>query len=70
MTTPSYTIADQVQRSRLRSSGGFEDVMEVYFVTSHNVRGSVTIPLATYSAESVAAAITERLAHIDAVQNL
>lgn len=70
MAQPTYTISEQVQRSRLRAGGGFEEVMEVYFTTSHNVRGSVCVPLASYSAETVAAAIAERVAHIDAVANL
>jgi len=66
----TYRVTDQIQRSRLRPSGGFEDVMEVYFMTYGGTAGSVTIPLAQYSTELVQRIVSERVAHIEAVAAL
>lgn len=51
-------------------NGQFVEAMKVGFVTAAGVSGDVTVPLATYSKQTVAEAIAKRATVLDEVQNL
>jgi len=65
----SWQVTGQRQTSISRN-GQFQEAMVVTFQTGDNVEGTVTIPLATYSAATVAEAINARVAQIAPVSNL
>lgn len=65
----SWRITSQRQTSTV-SGGMFINGMEVSFVTTSGVPGSVFIALPSYNAETVKAAIDERVHQIEAVNSL
>lgn len=64
-----YTVTNQRQTTTL-VGGQFRDVMEVTFQATSGATGSVTIPLAQYSADTVKAAIEARVAVLNDVHSL
>lgn len=66
----TWRVTAQNQTSRRSPAGGFEPAVEVFFQTSDGVTASVVVPKATYSAETVKAAIDDYVRHIGDVGNL
>lgn len=66
-----WTVTGQVPSTRL-VAGNARPVegYVVSFTTGYNVNGSVFVPAATYTAESVRAAIAATVAQLDAVSQL
>lgn len=67
----NWRITTQVQSSKLRPGGDFDDVMEVRFETiPEGIAGLIEVPLRVYEPEFVANEIERRVANIKAVQGL
>lgn len=66
----AFKILAQRQTSELTPDGRFIDVMEVSFEIETGDTGVVRVPVAVYTAASVAAAVSERAAQMLAVAAL
>lgn len=64
-----YRVTNQRQTTQL-NGGQFQPVMEVTFQMTDGTTGAVTIPLATYSADTVKAAIEARVGVLKDVNGL
>lgn len=65
-----WHVTSQQQRNAMLPGGRFEEVVDVHFLTTHGVAGTVTVPLGVFNAEEVKRRVDERVAQIDAVHNL
>lgn len=66
-----WTVTGQRQTQEIPPGQvGFTQGVEVTFVTGHNVVGKVFVPLAGFTPDKVAAAISARAAQLDAVSGL
>lgn len=65
-----YKVLAQNQTVELRADGRFVDVMEVTFETETGSTGTVKVPLAGYSSETVQATIQPMVDHMVAVDKL
>lgn len=65
----TWNITNQRQTTSVVGNQ-FTSVMEVTFQTSRGESGSITIPVATYGADAVKAAIDARVVAMDAVAGL
>lgn len=72
-TTPTahtgWTITSQVQGQQLVGTA-FVQGVTVSFTTTAGNQGSVFVPLAGYTIDTVSAAVSARAAQLDAISNL
>lgn len=68
--TPPFTVVGQQQATEPDGQGGLHDVMHVTYETRSGVRARHTHPMANYTAQNVAAAITPVAQQIDSVSQL
>lgn len=64
-----YRVTNQRQTTQL-NAGQFQPVMQVTFEMTDGTTGQVTVPLATYSSDTVKAAIEARVATLKDVAGL
>lgn len=67
---PAWRVTGQVEDTRVGPDGRVETGVKVLFRTAAGVDGSVFVVNAQYNAASVLAAISERVAVLDAVSGL
>lgn len=67
---PAWRVTGQVEDTRVSVDGRVETGVKVLFRTAAGVDSSVFVPNAQYSATAVLAAISERVAVLDAVSGL
>lgn len=65
-----WSVTSQTETPKLNTANAIEDGVTVGFRTQYGQPGSVWIPKAGYTPETVRAAITEHAATMDAVHNL
>lgn len=66
----NWTVTSQRQTTQITSGGRFQDVMEIHFVTTQGVEGSVRVPLGQYNPDTVHRLISSYVENIDAIHNL
>lgn len=66
----TYTILGQKQIQKPSPAGGWMECMEVRFVTSNEVVGSVCVPLSQYNKDTVGTMIADRVKAIGEVHSL
>lgn len=67
---PSWQVTGQQEASEVNDLGQVDKVMRVMFRLSTGQQASVSVPLATYSADTVRAAIAAKAATLAAVADL
>lgn len=65
-----FTVLSQDEVTAKLPDGDYGRVVRIKFRTAAGVVGTVDVPSATYSKDTARAAIEERAAHLDEVQNL
>ncbi len=68
--TPAWTITGQMERTMATEGGGLVAGVMVMFRSAAGHAGSVFLPDARYNVDNVRAAISERVALLDAVGSL
>jgi hypothetical protein len=66
----TWAVTSQQEVTQIGADGRLADGWKVYYTVSDGTVGSVWVPKANYTADSVRAAVTDAVTHVAAVSGL